>query len=199
MWRALRDDPRVLCGLLALPGMAFLFLWLAHEHDGTGRSATTVLLHPTGELSARLMILTMAISPMRQLLPNSGFWRWMRRRRRYLGVSAFAYALLHTMLYLADMGNAAAVLAEVALPAIWIGWLAFILLVPLALTSNDAMVLLLGRHWRLLQRLTYPAALAILAHWLLIHDGAAAALLHFSLLGALQVLRLRNNLKTKEA
>jgi len=198
MWRSLRDHPHTLWGLLALPGVAFLLLWLASGHDGAGRSATALLLHPTGELSARLMIVTMAISPMRHILPSSDLWRWMRRRRRYFGVAAFGYALLHTALYLADTGSPDAVMSEVALPAIWTGWLAFILLVPLALTSNDAMLFRLGRYWRILQRLTYPAALAILAHWLLIHDGAAAALVHFGLLATLQVLRLRNTLKPME-
>ncbi len=140
----------------------------------------------------------MAISPMRHILPGSDFWRWMRRRRRYFGVAAFGYALLHTTLYLTDMGSPGAVPAEVALPAIWTGWLGFTLLVPLALTSNDAMLIRLGRHWRLLQKLTYPAAIAILAHWLLIHDGAAAALVQFGLLAALQVMRPRNTPKQME-
>jgi len=198
MWRALRDHPHTLWGLLTLPGVAFLILWLASGHDGAGRSATALLLHPTGELSARLMVVMMAISPMRHILPGSDFWRWMRRRRRYFGVAAFGYGLLHTALYLTDMGKSGRGSGRGG-AAGNLDRLAGLHLVGAARTDVERRhAVPLGRYWRLLQRLTYPVALAILAHWLLIHDGAAAALVHFGLLAALQVLRLRNTLKPME-
>ena len=60
------------------------------------------LLHPTGEFAARFMIIAMIISPLRLMFPKSGSWMWMMRRRRYFGVAAFAYAVLHTVLNPAD-------------------------------------------------------------------------------------------------
>ncbi|WP_269581453.1 sulfite oxidase heme-binding subunit YedZ [Roseibium sp. Sym1] len=155
-----------------------------------GRPATEFLLHPTGEFAARFMIVAMLISPFRLLFPKSGFWFWMVRRRRYFGVAAFAYAALHTVLYLVDMGSAKAVMGEFWSLGIWTGWLAFFIFIPLGLTSNDVSVRLLGRSWRPLQRTVYVAAVATLLHWIFVHNNLGAALVHLLPLAGLEAYRV---------
>ena len=61
---------------------------------------------------------------------------------------------------------------------------------PLALTSNAFSVRVLGRDWKLLQRLVYPAAVATLLHWMFIHNDLGPALVHFLPLAALESYRL---------
>lgn len=148
------------------------------------------LLHPTGEWSARFIVVALALTPLSMLFPASRVVRWLLARRRALGVAAFGYAVLHAVFYVLAMGNVADMLAELGATGIWTGWLALLLMVPLALTSNDAALRALRRGWKRLQRLAYPAALLTLAHWITIHDGVSAAVLHFAPLALLQAYRL---------
>lgn len=148
------------------------------------------LLHPTGEWSARFIILALMVTPLKQLWPDARAVRFLARHRRALGVAAFLYALAHTAAYIADMGTLADMLAEIGAPSIWTGWAALLILLPLGLTSNDAAVRVLGSAWKRLQRLAYPAAVLTLVHWLLVHDGLVAALVHFVPLALLQAVRV---------
>jgi methionine sulfoxide reductase heme-binding subunit len=156
----------------------------------TGSTDAADLLHPSGEFSARLMIVAMMIAPLIAVIGSRGWLRWLLARRRALGVAAFGYAALHLVLYVIDMGVLDDMLAEVGAPGIWTGWVAFALMIPLALTSNDASMRALRAGWKRLQRLAYPAALLTLAHWVLIHNNAVAALVHFAPLMLLLVLRV---------
>lgn len=115
----------------------------------------------------------------------------MVRNRRYFGVAAFAYALAHTVFYLIDVGVTGAV-AEVTKLAIWTGWVGFLVFIPLAVTSNNRSVRLLGPVWKRLQRWVYGAAVLTLIHWAALHDwgGIGPALIHFGPLAALSVWRL---------
>lgn len=153
------------------------------------------VLAPTGEWSARLMIVALAITPLAQLFPGSDAVHWLVRHRRSIGVAAFGYALLHLVFYVLDMETVANMVAEIGAPAIWTGWLAFLCLLVPALISNDWAMRGLGRAWKRLQRLAYPAAVLTLVHWLLIHDGRTSALVHFAPLVLLQLLRLGRSLK----
>jgi sulfoxide reductase heme-binding subunit YedZ len=132
----------------------------------------------------------MILSPMRLLFPNSGFWRWMMKRRRYFGVAAFAYAAFHTVLYLIDMGTLRALLGDALKFGIWTGWLAFFVFAPLAITSNDWSVRKLGAAWKRLQRWVYLAAVGVLLHWIFVHNHIGPALVHFLPLSALENYRL---------
>jgi sulfoxide reductase heme-binding subunit YedZ len=171
--------------LLALPLAAALVRYWVTEDAYPGD-----LLHPTGEWSARFIILALMVTPLRQLWPNARPVRFLARHRRALGVAAFLYALAHTLAYVADMGTLADMLAEVGAPAIWTGWAALLILVPLGLSSNDAAMRALRSGWKRLQRLAYPAAILTLVHWALVHDGFAAALVHFVPLALLQAVRV---------
>lgn len=148
------------------------------------------LLHPTGEWSARFIIIALMLTPLAQLLPASHVIKWLVRNRRAFGLAGFAYALLHLVFYVLDMETVAAMLAEIGAPAIWTGWLALLCLVPPALASSDTAMRLLRRNWKRVQRLVYPAAVLTLVHWVLIHDGKVAAMAHFAPLILLQALRL---------
>ena len=70
------------------------------------------LMHASGEVSGRLLIVAMAITPLRLTLPNARWPVWLMQRRRYLGVATFGYALLHTLLYLQKTAELSKVLLE---------------------------------------------------------------------------------------
>ncbi len=183
-----------LWGLLVLPSIPMVRLLVEGQPGPDGEPVAELLLHPTGEFAARFMIIAMIITPMRMIFPGSRFWIWMLDRRRYFGVAAFAYAAAHTVLYVVDLGSLAAILGEFLAFGIWTGWAAFFIFVPLALTSNAFSVRLLGRGWKQLQRLVYPAAVATLLHWMFIHNDLGPALAHFLPLAALECYRLWGNI-----
>jgi sulfoxide reductase heme-binding subunit YedZ len=171
--------------VLAVPGVVALVRWWLTPDAWPGD-----MLHPTGEWSARFIILALMVTPLRQLFPQSRAVTFLARHRRAVGVAGFGYALLHLLFYLLDMHTIEAVLAEIGAPAIWTGWLALLLLLPLGLTSNDAAVRVLRSGWKRLQRLAYPMAVLTLIHWALIHDGLVPAIVHFLPLAALQLWRV---------
>ncbi|QJB70787.1 iron reductase [Parasphingorhabdus halotolerans] len=169
--------------ILSIPALLLIRSWTV------GESIAMDMLHPTGELSARFMIVAMAISPLIVIFGKRGWTDWLLKRRRSFGLTAFGYAMLHLGFYIIDMEEIEAILAEIDAPGIWTGWLALLLFIPMAITSNNASMRWLKAGWKKLQRLVYPAALLTLAHWLLIHDGVGGALAHFIPLAALQLLR----------
>jgi len=169
--------------LLAMPAGLML------DRYFSGEVIAMDMLHPTGEWSARLMIIAMVLSPLVSLLGPKPWLGWLVQRRRALGVAAFAYAMLHLGFYLIDMGNIDDIFAEFWALGIWTGWAAMLLFVPLALTSNDASVRALKAGWKRLQRLVYPAAVLVLVHWIFIHNNLGPALVHFVPLAALIAAR----------
>ena len=77
------------------------------------------LIHPSGEFSARFLIVAMMATPLAMLLRG---WRgpiWLKKNRRYLGVASFGYAALHTLFYVIDKGSIAWVINEVSRFYIW--------------------------------------------------------------------------------
>ncbi|MEY4237792.1 MAG: hypothetical protein RL339_393 [Pseudomonadota bacterium] len=174
--------------LLALPGLAMLHGWWS------GAIQTMDMLHPTGETSARLMIAAMLIGPLAGVLGPRRWLLWLLARRRALGVAAFAYAAAHLVFYAIDMGSLEAILGELPIASIWTGWLALALLLPLALTSNQAAMKALRTAWKRVQQLAYPAAVLTLLHWWWVHDGATAAVAHFAPLALLWLLLAQRKL-----
>jgi methionine sulfoxide reductase heme-binding subunit len=150
-----------------------------------------ILVHPSGEWSARLLILTLSVTPLMLMFPTHRWPRWLMKQRRYFGVAAFGCAVLHTIFYLIDKGAVSSVVAEFTRPYIWLGWLAFIVFVPLAITSTDGWVRRLGPRWKTLQRLSYAAAVLTLLHWAALHNwnSAGHAILNFAPLIGLQAYR----------
>ena len=179
----------ILWTALALPALVIL--------SGAWANPDTLpadLVPPSGEWSARLIIVALMLTPLKQLFPASRAVRWLVRHRRAFGVAAFGYALLHLILYVLDMETVANMVAELGAPSIWTAWVALLCLVPPALTSNDFAMRKLRGAWKRLQRFAYPAAVFTLLHWLLVHDGKAVALAHFAPLAVLQLVRIARSL-----
>lgn len=174
----------MLYALLAVPAVVMLYRLLS------GGAGADELLHGSGEFSARLMIIAMAATPLRTLWAQAAWSGWLLRNRRTFGVMAFVYAALHTLFYVIDMQSLAYMLAELGALSIWTGWLALLLFIPMAVTSNDWSIRYLGRRWRWLHRLIYVAAVAVLVHWIYVHNNAAAAWIHFIPLLVLEVIRV---------
>ena len=187
MLKSTWDHPLTFWALLSLPAIPMTLGLTSGAPD-----AVKTLLHPTGEFAARFMIIAMMITPLMMLFRDASWPRWLMKRRRYLGVAAFFYALAHTVLYLIDEGAIAFTGGEVSKLYIWTGWIAFLIFVPLAVTSTDAWVRRLGRSWKKLQQFVYAAAILTLIHWAALHDwgGVGAALVHFAPLAVLEVYRL---------
>ena len=121
--------------------------------------------HGTGDWALYLLCATLAITPLRRFTG----WNWLIRLRRMLGLYTFFYALMHFMTFLwADHGFDFGAMWKDVLkrPFITVGFIAFVLLLPLAATSTNAMIKRLGRRWAQLHRLIYLIApLAILHYW----------------------------------
>ncbi|AMK77073.1 MULTISPECIES: sulfite oxidase heme-binding subunit YedZ [Methylomonas] len=172
--------------------------------DDLGANPIEKITHVTGYWALTFLLITLAVTPLRRL---SG-WLWLMRLRRMLGLFAFFYAVLHfsTYLVLDQFFDWDAIDKDIVKrPYITIGFSAFILLIPLALTSNDAMIQRLGgKRWRALHSLIYPCAIAGVVHfcWLVKKDLTRpfmfAALLGL-LLGLRMAYRFINSRKRKQA
>ena len=199
MFRNIINHRYFIWAILALPSIPMVGALVSGAPGPDGKPITEMLLHPTGEFSARFLIITMMLTPLRMLFPGSGFLRWMVKRRRYFGMAAFFYALFHTVLYVIDMGSLQAMLGEFLALGIWTGWLAMLIFIPLALTSTDSAVRKLGPRWKTLQRTVYVAAVATLLHWIFVHNNLGPALVHFLPLAGLEAYRLYHNTHRRSA
>lgn len=167
--------PRVLLWpLLALPAAVMV------HGAATGRSVATTLLQPSGEVSLLLIIVALLAGPTADVFGRNGFLRGWLAIRRNLGVAGFAYAMLHLAFYVVDMGDLAAMLDEITLPAIWTGWLALALLGTAASISFDRAVRVLGRNWKRIQQGVYVALALALVHWALLDRAVGPALVHLA-------------------
>jgi methionine sulfoxide reductase heme-binding subunit len=120
----------------------------------------------TGDWTLYFLCITLAVTPLRRFSK----WNWLLKLRRMVGLFAFFYALLHftTFLWFDHFFDVADMLRDVAKrPFILVGFVAFVLLIPLAVTSTNAMVRRLGgKRWQWLHRLIYAIApLGVLHFW----------------------------------
>jgi sulfoxide reductase heme-binding subunit YedZ len=155
-------------------------------------------IHATGEFSARLLIITLAATPLRLMFPKSQWTTWLLQNRRYFGVAAFAYAVPHLLAYLWKLESVARILEEGAEPGMWTGWLALAIFLALAITSNNYSVRKLGRRWKTLHRLVYAAAILTFAHWVLTAFDPLSGLLHAGVLVVLETYRVVKSSKAKK-
>jgi sulfoxide reductase heme-binding subunit YedZ len=119
----------------------------------------------TGIWTLRFLIITLAITPARRLTG----WHRIIQYRRMLGLFAFLYGTLHFLSYLAldQLFSLEGILDDVAKrPFITAGFVAFISMVPLAITSTKGWIRRLGRRWQVLHRLVYVAAVAGAVHYI---------------------------------
>jgi sulfoxide reductase heme-binding subunit YedZ len=148
--------------LLALVPAAWL-AW-ASFHDGLGANPVEMLELTTGIWAYRFLLLSLVITPLRRLTG----WNRLVRFRRMLGLFAFAYAGAHLLIYVViDQGLALQyIVADVAKRRfITAGMVAFLLMVPLAVTSTQGWIRRLGRRRQSLHRLVYASAIAAALHF----------------------------------
>lgn len=148
------------------------------------------VIHSTGELSVRLLIVAMAATPLMLAMPARPLPRWLIRNRRYLGIASFAYAALHTIVYLDKTAMLPDILDDALAPEYLSGWVGLLLFAVLAATSNDASVRWLRRTWKTVHRFVYVAAALSLIHWLLVAFNPLPAALHAAILAGLEAYRL---------
>lgn len=182
--RTISNSQYLLGLILAIPALGLGIGYWQGQIDSMG------MIQQTGEWSARLMILAMLLSPLVAAIGRRNWLNFMLLHRRWIGVAAFVYAVLHLYLYLIDMGNLEDILAEWLAPGIWTGWAAMVLMLLPALTSNDLAMRWLKSGWKRVQRLVYPSAVLVLLHWIWVHNSITAAFLHFLPLGILTLIRV---------
>lgn len=118
----------------------------------------------TGDWAMYFLLITLAITPLRKLTG----WRWLIKYRRMMGLYAFFYACLHFLTYIwfDQFFNVPEIINDIIKrPFITIGFLSLLLLIPLAVTSNHAMMLRLKKNWQKLHRLVYVIALLVMLHY----------------------------------
>ena len=164
--------------------------------DQLGADPQNVLERTLGLWALRFLVAALAITPLRRLGgPTIASWGLIRYRRA-IGLLGFYYACLHLTTYLVlDQGlDLAAIWADIVKrPYITVGMLAFTILVPLAVTSSNAMIRRLGsRAWQRLHRLVYVATAAAAIHFVMLVKSwwTPEPALYATLVAALLLVRL---------
>ena len=168
-------------------------LWLAWRgwHEDLTLNPLEYITHFTGDWTIRFLTITLAITPLRKLagLPS------LIRFRRMTGLFAFFYGSLHflTYLWLDKLFDFHQIWKDTAKrPFITAGFAAFVLMVPLALTSTAGWIRRLGgKRWQMLHRLVYASAIAGVVHYYwLVKSDVRLPLLYGSLVGLLLLYRV---------
>jgi len=147
------------------------------------------VLHESGDWSVGLLFVALAVTPLGKLAPMSAWLAFFRFHRRAIGVASFAYAALHTIVYLERKWGAELIVTEGLKPAIATGWLALVIFLVLATTSNSRSVRSLGKSWKTLHRSVYAAAALVFAHWVLTAFEPQRAYIVLLALCAVEALR----------
>ncbi|MES2606828.1 MAG: protein-methionine-sulfoxide reductase heme-binding subunit MsrQ [Pseudomonadota bacterium] len=180
-----------------LPALWWGYLiWLAYQGDveRLGPDPAKALSLVSGEWSIRFLVLALAITPLRYLFNVPYLWRL----RRMIGLYAFFYTTLHFLVFIlvllqlnwADLGR------EIAeRPYITLGFLAYVILFLLAITSFNYAQRKLGRNWKRLHRCVYAAAIFAVLHlvWI-VRSDFGEALLYGGLVTTLLLYRMMHKL-----
>lgn len=165
LWKDVTFQKRLLWLNGALPAV---FLLSDLMTGRLGANPPEAILRTTGVVAIIFLVLTLMVTPLMRQRPLL----WLARHRRWLGLWSFYYAALHLAAYAVfDKELVAAEIARdiVKRPFILLGFAAFLLLIPLAITSTDRMVLRLGpKRWKRLHRATYLIAILATLHYDLI-------------------------------
>ena len=143
--------------------LPLLFLVYGAINNTLGVNPVEAMTRKTGDWAYYLLLITLSVTPLRKLL-NLG---WLIHYRRMLGLYVFFYASLHLLTYIwfDQYFNVADILRDIIKrPFITIGMICWLLLLPLALTSNQAMIKRLKKNWARLHKLVYPIAILGLVH-----------------------------------
>lgn len=175
------------------------FLWLlwGAVTSHLGADPQKYLVHQTGLWTLRFLLITLAVTPLRRLTG----WNRVQSLRRMLGLYSFFYVCLHltsySVLYVGlDWAN---IIEDIGKrPYITVGFAAFLLLVPLALTSTNAMMKRLGKRWAKLHRLVYVIVVLGSVHFLwLVKSDLNEPLIYSAIATGLLASRVYWRRKTK--
>lgn len=160
-------------------------------HDGLGANPVQAITYATGDWALRFLLITLSVTPLRRLTG----WQALVRIRRMLGLFAFFYMCLHfsTYVVLDAFFDLRYILEDITdRTYITLGFTTFLLVVPLAITSTNAMLRRLGgKRWRRLHRLVYVAAAGGVLHFLwLVKADTREPLIYLGILLLLLVARL---------
>ena len=168
-----------LLALLPLARAAWVVL------SGMAVNPVEFITRSTGTWTLCFLLITLAISPLRQL---SG-WSWPLRLRRMLGLYAFFYGCLHftTYVWLDQFFDWPGMLHDIVKrPFITVGFAAMLLMTPLAITSTQGWMKRLKRNWGKLHRLVYPVVLlGVLHYWWLVKKDLTQPMLYAAMLAVL--------------
>lgn len=147
------------------------------------------VIHETGDWSVGFLFIALAITPLRRVAPMAGWLAFFSFHRRAIGLASFGFAALHTVVYLERKWGADLILTEAMKPGLATGWLALVIYVLLAVTSNNWSVRRLGRSWKTLHRTIYVSAALVFTHWIFAAFGPTSAYVVLVALCAIQALR----------
>lgn len=153
---------------------------------GLGANPIEAFIRSLGDWALRFLLIALAVTPLRQLAG----WSWLGQLRRMLGLFAFFYVVLHLLSYIGldQFFDWSAIGREIVKRKyITIGMGAVVLLLPLALTSTDAMIRRLGgKRWRNLHKLVYVIVpLGVTHHWMMVKKDLTEPMIHAVILIAL--------------
>ena len=175
----------VLYIIVPIPGLLAIAAGLT---DNLGPEPINELEEQLGEFALKLLIVGLAVSPLLHFTRIN-----LVRFRRAIGLMAFAYVLAHFLVwFVLDLQALNQIWTEIAKrPYVTAGFAGFIVMIPLALTSNDWSVRRLGRFWRFLHRLSYLAAILAGVHFIMLSKGFdVEALAHMTVILAFLALRV---------
>jgi sulfoxide reductase heme-binding subunit YedZ len=159
--------------------------------NGLGANPVEFITRSTGTWTLVALMLTLAVTPLRRLTG----WNSLLRYRRMLGLFAYFYVCLHfvTYIWLDQSFSLHGIVKDIVKrPFITVGFVAFVLLLPLALTSTNAMMRRLGRRWQQLHRLIYLIGiLGVLHYFWLVKRDLTQPLIYGAILLLLLSFRLR--------
>lgn len=186
-------------GVFTLALWPFIELGVAGFNDRLGANPVEFITRGTGYWTLVLLMVTLAVTPLRLLTG----WNWLVRLRRMLGLYAFFYGCLHFLTYLVldQYFDWVGIIEDIAKrPYITVGFPAFILLIPLAITSNDRVIKWLGgKNWRVLHRLAYAIAAGGVIHfWWLVKKDITRPFIFACVLFVLLAIRLFYMLKKRK-
>lgn len=197
----IRSVKALVFGICLIPLMGLVSRFFTGE---LGANPIEFITHSTGTSTLVLLLASLTITPLRRLTGMNA----LIRLRRMLGLFAFFYACLHLTTYVAldqffDFGTIAEDVLE--RPYITMGFLAFLLMIPLAATSTRGMIARLGRRWQQLHRLVYVSAIAGVIHFLwLVKADLREPMVYAAVLGVLlgcrmvwTIMRKRNDTTTR--
>ncbi len=155
-----------------------------------GANPIETITHTTGDWTIWFLLITLSITPLRKLASQPDLIRF----RRMMGLWAFFYACLHflTLIVFDHFFDVQSILADVyKRPFITVGFLAFVLMIPLAITSTKGMIRRLGKKWQLLHRLVYlTAALGVVHYYWLVKSDVTLPLRYGAILAFLLACRV---------